>query len=614
MKQWPRDLVRLFTNMNLRRKLLISYFILIFLPLALMTVVSYTRVSKDYEKQILHSADLSFDQAYTFLNYKLNTLIKASDVIFFSNDVQTILTQDRKRYEADVVQQNIDSQRLENFLNNFKNSEDVYRASLYVPGWLIYSDQDYHFLNMHTFAETDVYRQLMASKEMVIWLPPHTIKNNDSNFDPVQVVSLLRKIRNREQFSEIIGIIKLNILQEVIEEIIQNADITSEGVVYIQNSAGDIISSSNTVNFERINPQQDLISDLPDDGTSWNTVKISGKSFAVKARAVKNTDWTMVTAIPLSEIFAQSYRIRDLMLLLMVVCGLISYGLAYFITGATVKRIILLKKKMKAVQEGDLDVEVHSSIHDEVGHLTNSFNHMVKRIKLLVEEQYQNGQEIKNLELKALQAQINPHFLYNTLDMINWKAIDNGVPEIATISQSLARFYKLSLNKGKDIVSIEDEINHIREYVKIQNLRFDDKIHLQIHIDADLYPYEILKLVLQPLVENSIIHGILEKRDQEGGSIVITGYLENEDIVLTVRDDGVGMPQEKADKILIIENPQDVVHGYGVKNINHRIKLCYGPDYGLIYETSPGNGTLASIRIPAIKRDQEKAQEDGFPS
>ncbi|SFT27709.1 sensor histidine kinase [Paenibacillus sp. BC26] len=596
-----RALIGFFTHMNIRGKLLISYFILIFFPLALLTTISYKNVSSDYEKQILHSADQSFDQAYTFLNYKVNTLIKASDVIYFNADVQTILARKKEEFENDYVQQNIDRLKLENFLSSFQNSEDVYRASLYVPGWFMYAAQNFNFYDKDSFSHTQSYQILMASKDKVNWLPPHTITNNSSSLDPVQVISLLRKIRNTEQTTEYIGMIELSILKENIEDMIQKANITYDGVVYIQNSNGDIVSCSNLQNFNRIDPNTELIKELQNNDTTWNNAAFGNSDYVIKARAIENTDWTMVTAIPNTEIYSQSIRIRDLMLVLMLVCGLISYGLAYFITGATVKRIQLLRKKMRLVQEGFLNVEVNSKIHDEIGDLTDSFNHMVKRIKLLVDEQYQNGKEIKNLELKALQAQINPHFLYNTLEMINWKAIDNDVPEIAVISQSLAKFYKLSLNKGKDIVSLEDELDHIRIYVKIQNLRFDDKIKLAIDIDPDLYSCAILKLILQPIVENSIIHGIREDRDKEKGSITITGFPDKHDLVLIVKDDGVGMPQDKAEEILANGNPADEVHGYGVRNINHRIKLCYGQEYGLTYRSSPGNGTTVEIRIPAVR-------------
>lgn len=233
---------------------------------------------------------------------------------------------------------------------------------------------------------------------------------------------------------------------------------------------------------------------------------------------------------------------------------------------------------------------------------------MVTRISMLIAEQYQSGKEIKNAELKALQAQINPHFLYNTLDLINWKAIDNDVPEIALIAHSLAKFYKLSLNKGREIVSIEDEIDHIKNYVQIQNMRFDNRINLVINIDPFIRQYRILKIILQPIVENSILHGILENRNKQEGVINISSHLVNNTLVLIVEDNGIGMTMEKAQEILTTDSIADT-HGYGVQNVNQRIKLYYGQQYGLSYWSSPGEGTKVEITIPVIgARDQPSNQ------
>lgn len=591
-------------NLTIRKKLLISYFILIFLPLGILTAVSYQKVSKGYESQILYSSSQSFEQAYTFLSYKVNTLIKSSDIIYFNADVQEILSRDKEELIGDIIQQNITRLELENFLNSFKNIEDIYRASLFVPGWLMYSNQDIYFSNINTFSTTDIYKDLVSSKEKVFWPPPHKIKNNNSSLNPVPVISLLRKIRNRDQINEVIGVIQISILESTIQDIISKANITHDGIVYIQNSKGDVVSCSDKENFEHLDLKKSIRKQLERKDLSWETMSIKDNKFKVTARGIDNTDWTLITVIPFSEIFAQSNRIRDLMVALMLILGFISYGFANFISTSTVKRIITLMEKIKSVQDGNLDVKIVSNSQDEIGKLTDNFNYMVKRIRLLVKEQYENGKEIKNLELKALQSQINPHFLYNTLELINWKAMDNDVPEIAIITQSLAKYYKLSLNKGKDIVSIEDEINHIKVYVQIQNLRFDHRINLVIDIDQDIYSYDILKLLLQPIVENSIIHGILENWNRKEGCITISGHFDNDDITLTVRDDGVGMTEEKAEEILSMESTSKA-HGYGIRNINHRIKLYFGQQYGLTYHSVPQQGTLVEIRIPAV-RDKKR--------
>lgn len=592
--------IYLIKNLTLRKKLLLSFFILIFLPLGLLTFISYGNVAKIYENQIRYSANQSFDQAYTFLSYKLNTMITTSDVIYFNSDVQSILSKDKAIYENDFVQQNIDMLKLDKFLNGLNNTEDIYRASLYVPGWFVYSDQEINFNNIYTFTGTPTYKKLMASKEKVFWLPPENIKNYSSSNAPIPVISLLRKIRNSDQINDIIGIIKVSILERNINNIIVKANITQKGVVYLQNSDGIIISCSNPENLHDLDSNYNLRKILEGKSMSWETISINKSLFAITSREVPNTDWMMVTAIPYSEILSQSDKIKNLMLSLMVVIGVIAYVLAYFISTSTVNRVILLTKKMKKVEEGELDVSIVSKGRDEIGKLMDSFNYMVKKIHQLAEEQYQSGKEIKNAELKALQAQINPHFLYNTLELINWKAIENDVPDIVLITQSLAKFYKLSLNKGRDIVTIRDEINHVINYVQIQNLRFDNRINLILDIDDELCQYSILKLVLQPIVENSIFHGILENRNEPEGIIKLTGRFEEAAVVIAVQDNGVGITEEKADGILTSEG-SDKIHGYGIGNIDRRIKLYYGQQYGLAFHSRPNQGTLVEIRIPPIE-------------
>ncbi len=593
-------------NLTLKKKLLLSFFILIFLPLGLLTFISYVNVAKIYENQIRYSANQSFDQAYTFLSYKLNTMINTSDVIYFNSDVQNILSEDKTIYENDLVQQNIDMLILDKFLNGLNNSEDIYRASLYVPDWFSYSNQEINFNNTSTFAGTPTYKKLMASKEKVFWLPPENIKNYSSSDDPIPVISLLRKIRNSDQINDIIGIIRVNILESNIHNIIVKANITQKGVVYLQNSDGIIISCSNPENLHDLDSNYNLRKILEGRSMSWETISINKNRFAITSREVPNTDWMMVTAIPYSEILSQSNKIKNLMLAFMLIIGVIAYSLAYVISTSTVNRVILLTKKMKKVEEGDLDVSIVSKGRDEIGKLMDSFNYMVKRIHQLVEEQYQSGKEIKNAELKALQAQINPHFLYNTLELINWKAIENDVPDIVLITQSLAKFYKLSLNKGRDVVTIRDEINHVINYVQIQNLRFDNRITLILNVDEEFYPYSILKLVLQPIVENSIFHGIFENRNNPEGIIQITGRFEEDAIVIAVQDNGVGMTKETADGILSSEG-NDNIHGYGLGNIDRRIKLYYGQQYGLTFHCRPNQGTLVEIRIPPIEAKVFKA-------
>lgn len=215
--------------------------------------------------------------------------------------------------------------------------------------------------------------------------------------------------------------------------------------------------------------------------------------------------------------------------------------------------------------------------------------------------QYQLGIALKTSELNVLQAQINPHFLYNTLDLLNCIAWEHNIKEMSEIVSLLTRFYKLSLNKGIEMVSVKDALEQIEVYVKLQNFRFESSIQLVININPHLCQHKILKLLLQPIVENSIIHGILEKDDQSG---TITVDVKNQEGILyfTITDDGVGMTQEKVYLLNHVLDSDGVdantSSGYGVKNVVERIRLYYGGEYGITFESRPGAGTTVLLCIP----------------
>ena len=235
-----------------------------------------------------------------------------------------------------------------------------------------------------------------------------------------------------------------------------------------------------------------------------------------------------------------------------------------------------------------------------IGVLTRNYNYMVNRLNHLMEEKYKSGQQLKMSELKALQAQINPHFLYNTLEMINWLVKRDRTEDIITVTTALSNLYKISLNRGEDLISIRDELLHVESYIKIQNMRFDNKLNYIAEIDESLLEYNIPKLILQPIVENSIFHGILEKDDQ-CGTIMIKLYSPMEDFIcLEVRDDGVGIPEDKFDTLLSTkESPGKEGSQYGLKNIYMRLKLM-SDDNNLVFTSQVGKGTTVKVLIKKL--------------
>ncbi len=268
--------------------------------------------------------------------------------------------------------------------------------------------------------------------------------------------------------------------------------------------------------------------------------------------------------------------------------------LAYFITSGMVSsRIERLTHFMQEVQEGSMDMQMESDDRDEIGMLYRGFGSMMKRIRTLINEVYLSKITQKEAELKALQAQINPHFLYNTLSLINWKALAAGEEDISRMTLALSTFYRTALNRGRNVLQVETELSNTRAYLEIQSMLHDGDFDYEIEAQTEILQCESLNLILQPLVENAIHHGIEEKTDGRG-KITVQGWKEDNCVWFMVEDNGVGMEQEVADKILTMESK-----GYGVRNVDERIRLCYGEKYAMKVESVVGKGTKMTIHFPA---------------
>lgn len=278
--------------------------------------------------------------------------------------------------------------------------------------------------------------------------------------------------------------------------------------------------------------------------------------------------------------------------------------LAYFITSGMVSgRIERLTRLLQEVQEGSMDMQVGSDDRDEIGMLYRGFGSMMKRIRTLINEVYLGKITQKEAELKALQAQINPHFLYNTLSLINWKALAAGEEDISRMTLAMSTFYRTALNRGRNVLQVEAELSNTRAYLEIQSMLHDGDFDYEIEAQPEILQCESLNLILQPLVENAIHHGIEEKTDGRG-KISVRGWKEENCVWFMVEDNGIGMEQEVADKILTMESK-----GYGVRNVDERIRLCYGEKYAMKVESVVGKGTKMTIHFPAKQLvDIQKSQ------
>ena len=286
-------------------------------------------------------------------------------------------------------------------------------------------------------------------------------------------------------------------------------------------------------------------------------------------------------------------------ILLCMITAMVVTALSICLSAQATKSIIVPICKMTSkVAEGDFTAKTKVNTKDEIAVLAHNFNDMTKEIGHLVDDMQHNHETQRILESKLLQAQINPHFLYNTLDTVVWLAEAKQNDQVVAIVTYLSEFFRTTLSKGQDIITIYDEKRHIESYLKIQQFRYQDVLEYSIDIEEKLYEVKIPKLLLQPLVENALVHGIRNKRGK--GHLSVRGYFQENDVIFEVEDDGKGMNKEELEALIHgmdHDSGADRQSGFGVANVNQRIHIYYGEQHGISYESHPGEGTLVRIQV-----------------
>ncbi|MCJ8012267.1 histidine kinase [Paenibacillus sp. KQZ6P-2] len=333
-------------------------------------------------------------------------------------------------------------------------------------------------------------------------------------------------------------------------------------------------------------------------GTSKAT--ISGESYLVVNKDIPQTDWILHYLVPDNLNKTGIGNILSATGIIVLICMVFLSIIIFLFSETMLKGIEKLNTKMKMVEDGDLTVVVSAHSKDEIGQLTHRFGSMLKQINQLISEVYQTKITQKAAELKALQAQINPHFLYNSLSLINSKALRIDAEEISDLVNHLSRYYRTTLNKGKQIISIQDEWTNIQAYIHIQLAMHNTRFDVEFDADDKVFEFEMIHLILQPIVENAIMHGIDLKREGRG-KLILRASLDGEDIVFVVEDNGVGMEPYMIKRILEHESA-----GYGIKNVQERLQLLFGPEYGISIHSQSGVGTSVIVRIPQYRHIREE--------
>ena len=410
------------------------------------------------------------------------------------------------------------------------------------------------------------------------------------------VITLSRGIRNFSNSGEKEGVFFIDLNYSAISELCDQNTIGKKGYAFILDESGNIVYHPqqqqlyNELQTENIN----LIMDTEDDTVLTGTGK-DGKLYSI-SRSDK-TGWTVVDCTSVRELLSKSRQAQSIYVLMAVLLVIVSLLFSRFMARSITLPIQKLRDSMEKVQEGDFSIsDVVVDSDNEIGSLTKSFDVMTHRIQELMEQNVYEQEQKRKSELKALQSQINPHFLYNTLDSIIWMAEGKKNEEVVLMTASLARLLRQSISNEDEVVPIANEVEYARGYLTIQKMRYKDKLEFQIEVEPSILHIPLIKLVLQPIIENAIYHGLKYKESK--GLLIVKGFMKDGNAVLQVIDDGVGMDEETLAHIYDRHKVNYHSNGVGVYNVQKRLKLYYGDDYGITYESKKGEGTTATITIP----------------
>ena len=581
MKHRISKMISKFKFSSIQSVITLSFTAVMVISMLIMSFALYGMFSENAEERAAFSTQQIMNQVNINLDVYLKGMVEISDIISSNFEEET----------ADNIK------NISNLLEvTSKIRKDIVTVAVYKKDGKMIISYPQATLN----SNISVWEQewfVDSSKNTIgyIFQPPHVQRIFEGKRP--WVVSLCKgssTFSKSGKFEDRIIMVDMNF--SVIEQLCKNVTLGKTGYIYIIDKDGRII----------YHPQQQIIySGLKNENIDDALSKSEGsyfESFQGKRRimTIKNisyADWKMVGISYVDELTVNKKNFVNYLILLVAIGLLFEIGASVFISRKVSDPIKRLERQMKLVENGDFSIQLDVKGEDEVKKLSKSFNLMVMKIKQLMDEVMQEQEEKRKSEFKALQAQINPHFLYNTLDSIIWMNENQKHEGATTMVAALAQFFRISISRGKEFIQVNDEIEHVKSYLIIQKVRFNDKFDFFIEADPEVLKYKTIKLILQPIVENAIFHGI--NNLQEKGEIFIHTQLKDGNIVFSVSDNGYGIKPTVLKGIL--DKEAQGSSGVGLKNVNERIKICYGNDYGIEITSELDVGTTVYITIPIVE-------------
>lgn len=581
-------------ELSLAKKFSLTSIGFFFLTILVLTVL----IQFLYEKSVLNITSESYKEKFEIVSDNSQSILensgKIAKVILTDEAIQNWFLQDSEE-SADQLKYKMQVEKRLDYLDALYPDKQYSSISVF--------DSYGHMVNSNSIrSEASKYEQffnIIKENYNVKWLDLYEVSLGDYEKNGIGYIRYYRDYGS--------GLIKGYVLIEYQSPLLIN------NFAHIRYGETGSYLIADTDGNKKIENDQDVSGNISeeeyfqwaeDNKKGGKVFRIDGKRYLVTASVIPTLDWLMIGLTPVNELTKAGKAMTQIIYVVGIIAALISTFFSLRVSHSVTKPLIYLTDTMKKFGKGDLSVRVPVLYEDEIGILSEEFNKMSEQIRQLVDQVYREQRAKRKSELAALQAQINPHFLYNTLNSVSSLIKMNCPDEAFIMIQAIGTFYRTSLSDGKTLIPLEQEITNIENYIKIQKVRYGNKIEYEIDIENEILQEWIVKLTLQPLIENSIYHGIKEMRGK--GIIRIKGWKEKNKVFIQVSDNGLGIPEEKLEE-LFSKDYREKGSAFGLFNIQQRLQIYFGKEYGLTVESKLSQGTKATVCIPVdFKREEDR--------
>lgn len=588
------------SGLKLRSKMMLLFILLVFIPLIILGFITYSHFSSTVKQSTQQLSTHLIDQINENIDQFAGEMSRLSLMPLYDQEVLSILRRHKNNTQAYPTSQ--EQLKMRMFISGLTYKRDELKGvHILTNGLYLFSDLDYSVVNLKqssSIKDKSWYQKVVDADGKAVLIATHRPSYYTTSQD--EVFSIARMI-NDPLTDEKLGVIKIDVEVSFFQNLLENFNVFDDVSISVLDNDSYLIYQYGPELLtmeEQLGGQiyVDVQSKLPEN---FLEITRSSSNFKIKT----------LMMIPESVLLKDANSLRSFTMMLLIICIVTAVSLAYLFSYYLLKPINKLKDKMNKAKIGNFEERVSVQTKDEIGELAERFNEMMDQIQYLINQVYETKIREKEAELSALQSQINPHFIYNTLESINMLAVAKKDFYISDMISSLGQLIRYTMTSHDQHVLLVEELRFIDSYFAIQKLRFSDKIKLEMHVSDSCKQKLIPKLLLQPLVENAIVHGL--DNGQRKGKIVIEAKRDQQDLLLIVCDNGKGMDQDRLDfvrkKLLIGVNLVcllDEEKNLALKNIQERIRLLYGEKYGVVISSQPLQETVVTIRIP-IKEGTE---------